>query len=245
MNNYKRGFTLIELLMTIGIIAVLVTVVILVINPVELMKQSRDAIRIEDLNTLSKAVNFYITNAETPNLGNPTKTWNPVDYIPTGDWDIDINYQDDGWCYISIDASSPFVIGLGSDTCFNRFSRVTDGGPDPKIRTANSRAVDGTGWIPINFNEVSSLGSPISILPIDPIKPNSTGLTKLFLNTAFADLPPDAVNDDHYYAYGTDGIEGFEINAKLESTKYATKASNDGGDNALLYEVGNIPGLNL
>jgi prepilin-type N-terminal cleavage/methylation domain-containing protein len=237
MKNNK-GFTLIELLITIGIIAVLVTVVILVINPAELMKQSRDAIRIEDLNNLNKAINFYITNAETPYLGIATYWINPATGNPGT-----------GWCYTSIPTSSGnyyFPDSMtGDDSCLRRFARISDGGPHPKVGIANSRAIDGTGWIPINFNELGSSNLPISILPVDPVKPNSKGLVSLFVKSALADLDPLAVNDDHYYAYGTDGVEGFEINAKLESTKYATKASNDGGDNDLLYEVGNIPGLNL
>lgn len=226
MNNYKRGFTLIELLMTIGIIAVLVTVVILVINPVELMKQSRDAIRIEDLNSLNKAINFYITNAETPHLGTSTQS------LPRG-----------GVCYTSLATSTGFT---DPHECIGRFRSLIDGGPGPEIVAMNSKAIDGTGWIPINFNEIKSFGLPLSVLPIDPVTPNTfnkASLSMLIIETAYAGFPD--VSDDRYYAYATDGIEGFEINARLESTKYATKASNDGGDNDLLYEVGNISGLNL
>lgn len=39
----RKGFTLIELLIVIGILAVLATAVIMVLNPAELLKQARDS----------------------------------------------------------------------------------------------------------------------------------------------------------------------------------------------------------
>ncbi len=51
-----KGFTLIELLIVIGILAILATVVILVINPTELIKQARDSNRLSDLGILNKAL---------------------------------------------------------------------------------------------------------------------------------------------------------------------------------------------
>jgi len=53
------GFTLIELLIVIAIVAILATVVVLVINPVEILKESRDTRRIEDLEKVNKALSIY------------------------------------------------------------------------------------------------------------------------------------------------------------------------------------------
>lgn len=58
----KKGFTLIELLLTIAIVGVLAAVVILTLNPAELLRQSRDSNRTSDLNTLKNAINLYITD---------------------------------------------------------------------------------------------------------------------------------------------------------------------------------------
>ena len=44
-----RGFTLLELLIVVGIIAILSTAVVLVINPLELLRQARDTNRLNDL----------------------------------------------------------------------------------------------------------------------------------------------------------------------------------------------------
>lgn len=55
----RPGFTLIELLIVIAIIAVLSVVVILALNPAELLRQSRDADRLSDLATINTTLNLY------------------------------------------------------------------------------------------------------------------------------------------------------------------------------------------
>ena len=57
----KKGFTLLELLIVIGILAILSTTIIIVINPAQLLKRARDSQRISDLNTMKTAIAYYIT----------------------------------------------------------------------------------------------------------------------------------------------------------------------------------------
>jgi prepilin-type N-terminal cleavage/methylation domain-containing protein len=71
----KKGFTLLELLIVIGILAILSTTMILVINPAELLKKARDSQRISDLNTLKTAIAYYLTNASTVSMGSATQTF--------------------------------------------------------------------------------------------------------------------------------------------------------------------------
>lgn len=64
MNSHKslssqKAFTLIELLIVIGILAILATIVLLVINPAQLIKQTRDANRLTELNQIDKALGFF------------------------------------------------------------------------------------------------------------------------------------------------------------------------------------------
>ena len=64
----KKGFTLIELLIVIGILAVLATAVILVLNPAQILAQARDSQRISDLSSVKSAIGLYLATA----TGTPT-----------------------------------------------------------------------------------------------------------------------------------------------------------------------------
>ena len=71
----KKGFTLLELLIVIGILAILSTTMILVINPAELLKKARDSQRLSDFGTLKSAIAFYLTNASTYSIGSTGQTY--------------------------------------------------------------------------------------------------------------------------------------------------------------------------
>ncbi len=58
-----KGFTLVELLVVIAIIAILAAVVVLIINPLELTRRSRDAARLTDLANLQQAINVSVQEA--------------------------------------------------------------------------------------------------------------------------------------------------------------------------------------
>lgn len=191
MNTNKKGFTLIELLIVIGILAILATAVILILNPAELFKQARDSQRISDMATMKSALAFYLSTVSGANLGVA------------------------GTCY----AYQPTGVTLPAD-CGLRHTASAE------IYDADI-AVDGTGWIPVDFNEVPG-GAPLSALPRDPRSAAGS-----------------------FYSYvGNTAAGTFEMNADMESGRYANTGkddveSTDGGDKADLYEVGNDPGLNL
>jgi len=65
----QKGFTLLELLIVIGILAILSTTMIIVINPAEMLKKARDSQRISNLNSLKTAISYYITDAAIPSIG--------------------------------------------------------------------------------------------------------------------------------------------------------------------------------
>lgn len=60
--NKKKGFTLIELLLVIVIIAILAVVVFVALDPAKRMKDSRDARRSTDVDTILSAVHSYIVD---------------------------------------------------------------------------------------------------------------------------------------------------------------------------------------
>jgi len=64
----RKGFTLIELVIVIGILAILATVVVLVLNPAQLLAQARDAQRVSDLSSVKSAIALYMATANAPAL---------------------------------------------------------------------------------------------------------------------------------------------------------------------------------
>jgi prepilin-type N-terminal cleavage/methylation domain-containing protein len=94
--------------------------------------------------------------------------------------------------------------------------------------------IDGNGWVPVKLSDISG-GSPLSALPTDPLNPDTA---------------------TQNYAYSCNNVaKTFEIDAKMESTRYACGGSSDvestdGGnrntcDGSARFEVGNAPGLAL
>ncbi|MDI6717887.1 MAG: type II secretion system protein [Patescibacteria group bacterium] len=68
-NGLAKGFTLLELLIVIAILAVLSTILVLVLNPAEYLRQARDSQRLSDLKAVSQALNIYFANVSPINLG--------------------------------------------------------------------------------------------------------------------------------------------------------------------------------
>ncbi len=66
----EKGFTLLELLIVVAIIGIVGGVMIVVVNPIELLKKSRDSRRVGDLTSLQSAINFYLVNYPNPSLDN-------------------------------------------------------------------------------------------------------------------------------------------------------------------------------
>ena len=70
IKNYKRkAFTLLELLIVIGILAILSTTVMIVINPADLLARARDSNRISDLSTVNSAINAFVVFYDSASLG--------------------------------------------------------------------------------------------------------------------------------------------------------------------------------
>src|SRR5947209_4187972 len=58
-NKNQKGFTLIELLVVIGILAVLLAITLIAINPAKQFSQSNDTKRRSDVNAILNAVDQY------------------------------------------------------------------------------------------------------------------------------------------------------------------------------------------
>jgi prepilin-type N-terminal cleavage/methylation domain-containing protein len=67
----RHAFTLIELLVVIAIIAILAAIVMLAINPAEMMKKGRDSTRLSDMETVRKAIDLAVAEGASLSAGGP------------------------------------------------------------------------------------------------------------------------------------------------------------------------------
>jgi prepilin-type N-terminal cleavage/methylation domain-containing protein len=190
-----RGFTLIELLVVIAIVAVLAVVVLLVLNPAELLRQARDSNRLSDLDTVRKGIALYMADVRTVVLGTP-------------------NDFGAAWCFATTSTGPAAAAGCGVFSASYNASTT-------HASSSFVRKVDDTGWVPVDFTQISSK-PPFAVLPIDPVN-----------------------SGNYYYAYAATSTGGglFELTGNLESAKYSSLEATDGGVSSTVYEVGT--GLNM
>lgn len=208
-----KGFTLLELLIVIAILSILAMALILVLNPAETMKKSRDTQRMTDLSTLKTALGLYTTNVSPVELGAT------ADCFGTGILTAKIFYSTDSVACAGAPPATP-ATATGSLAGAGAWCKAS----------ANPSDANGGGWIPVDFSDIPG-GSPISNLPLDPTNTVSTSPVAGDLAYRYA----------CQLAGGANPSTVFEINAALESDAFTStddKRTKDGGDNDNMYEVG-------
>lgn len=135
MKRTAHGFTLVELLVVIAIIAILAAVVVLIINPLEMTRRSRDAARLSDLANLQGAINvaaqensatpFFLCGGVDP-APNPTCTGTSTDANAR-------NNNGTGWVKVNLSTQAVKVPTLPVD-------------PTNVAPQVYSYASDGTDW---------------------------------------------------------------------------------------------------
>jgi len=167
----QHSFTLVELLIVIGILAILVAAIVVVLNPAQLLAQARDSKRQQDLTSLNQALSLI----EQQSGSSAT--------LPSGFASTTVfTSLPDSTSTVCASWSLPALPAGWSYACTSS-------------TTLNN--IDGTGWIPLNFNTLTFGATQLSLLPLDPINTSSTGL---------------------YYTYVAGG--SFELNGIFESQKY-------------------------
>ncbi|MBI4094278.1 MAG: type II secretion system protein [Candidatus Liptonbacteria bacterium] len=220
----QKGFTLIELLIVIGIIAVLSVVVLLTLNPAELLRQARDSNRLSDIGTMKSALALYLVDVSPTSIGSHAN------------------------CYVSLDSGTDTVTDLeglagGAETDGTCGGRFTATAAAQQLTGATIRNIDGTGWIPVALDDIGG-GAPLSALPVDPTNalenatPPTAGGSYYY---AYRSAPSGCASGS---------CTQYELNANMESIKFrnggsANVESTDGGNNADLFEVGTEPGLDI
>lgn len=164
MKNKKNrsGFTLIELLVVIAIIAILSVVVILTLNPAELLRQARDSNRVSDMATLKSALSLFEADVATSSV-NALGAYGTL-------------YANSA----ATTVSSTYITANGLPVGSWGYATTTVG----VVSTSASRAVNGSGWIPTSLSSISS-GAPIGSLPVDPVNNASFTYTFAASSTVF------------------------------------------------------------
>lgn len=227
-----KGFTLIELIIVIGIIALLATTVILVINPANLFREARDSQRIADLGQLNSAMGLYLASVTS--------------------LDLSVGAAD---CLVDWRASTSALVAARQPFLLTGNTGAEE--PEASQTLTNPRAIDGTGWIGANFTLVSG-GAPVSNLPVDPNADTTANLDAAGRYYAYAcDGSPN-----FWYEFNASmesaRFDGGGGGDDVESTDGGTRACSGAGNQAtrcdvtgtptkanLIYEVGNDPNLDL
>jgi prepilin-type N-terminal cleavage/methylation domain-containing protein len=147
--------------------------------------------------------------------------------VPAGSYSIGNGAN----CYVEFTAAGPMTAGCDPDGAGALTARFAAG--TVTVSAAPIQDIDATGWIPVNFTLISS-GSPISALPSDPAQSMASDLFYAYRPAAAAGV----------CTTGTTCIV-YEINANMESAKYAAEEGIDGGNDANRFEAGTDPGLDI
>jgi prepilin-type N-terminal cleavage/methylation domain-containing protein len=186
--NPRASFTLIELLIVIAVVAILSVVVVLVLNPAELLKQARDSNRLADMQTLNKALILY-QGDRGGSLGAASTTYlSLVDPAAT-----------------STAGTNCAGVGLSAPSGWNYHCAAS----------STVRKLDGTGWIPLNFSAIT-FSPPFGALPIDPTNTSSSGLYYMYIPGATTYALTATLNSSKYLAAKASGDGGVDP-ARLES----------------------------
>ena len=142
----KNRSLFLEVFFAVLLISILIYLIVAVLNPSEIIRQSRDSQRMVEIIDLSQAINLEKVGTGNKNFGLLKTIY------------ISIPYGADDCGYFS---SNPLDLPVISEGW--RYSCV------PASRLRN---VDGTGWMPLNLsNESASMKQ----LPIDPVNSGAGG----------------------------------------------------------------------
>lgn len=154
----RQGFTILELLIVVSVVTLLFISALLILNPAQIFKKTRDATRRGDIIELNKAISLFQVDNPSAFLGSPT-----VIYLSLSD--------------------PRATTSQGTDcSSLNLPALATSGWSYHCPPLLTMRDVDGSGWVPLNF-ELISAGPPLPSLAVDPVNTPSSS----------------------YYAYTTDG----------------------------------------
>jgi type II secretory pathway pseudopilin PulG len=200
----QRGLTYVELIIVLALFSLILGLMATIFKLKSQFILARDFQRLKDANFLNSALNFYFRNA----------------YQADGDGPYLEN--------MAIDEATPTIfVSIPSSDPFNFSSFVYNSKTYYFYRTdkLSYRKINGTGWLPINFEDMKSY--LIDTLPVDP------------LNMVWSDT---GSYYGYNYAFKKEPL-GYEISIFLESSRFNKggsndKVSTDGGNDEKALELG-------
>ena len=217
----KKGFTLIELLVVIAIIAILSIVVVLTLNPAEMLRRSRDSNRVSDLSVIKTAIGLYLADVSSTSMGNPGTC-----YLQESGAAAAVNIFEFPSSTPGEAGTPTTIVATTTTACAYWFGTETIA-----PITSTNRSVNSTGgWIPINLSLIST-GAPIGQWPADPAFSGGASVA-------------GNANAGHFYSYiPVAANNAYKLAAKMESALYSYNGSSDvegtdGGIDPNMYEQG-------
>lgn len=145
LTNRSKGFTLIELLVVIGILAVLLAIVLVAINPARQFAQANNTQRANDVNALLNAIHQYAADNNGTLPPGITNTPQPVG-SEAGEADLCATLVTDYLAALPVDPQHPTQAGpVTEDECAGTYAtgyvvvssatnnRVTVSAPDAEL----------------------------------------------------------------------------------------------------------------
>lgn len=161
----KKGFTFIELLVAVSVVAILVGIVLLVMNPNQLRAKTRDAKRVNDLKAVQAALEQYFADNESyPQCGGATNWGIANTCLSTALQNYIGAFPADPLTNAHGSDSSPCAISTGQA---NRYNYISDGSTytltallETSAPAGISQCSDLSNWSsPLNY----SCGTPVGI----------------------------------------------------------------------------------
>ena len=135
----SQSFTLIELLIVIAILALLMSMVVIAINPAEMLRKSRDTRRISELKELNNVLGIFQANKPTTSMGTASTVYVSIPAVNSNCSDISLPTLPAGFSY-ACSSSANYKKTDGNGWIPVNFNSLDTGSPIATLATDPTNA---------------------------------------------------------------------------------------------------------